>query len=140
MRGRYLTDLILFAVLAATLVTGIVRADNATPPADQAQQVAIYNYKFSPEVLTVPAGTRVTWTNKDEVPHTVVSSDKRFPQSPGLDTGEQYSYTFTTPGTYEYFCTLHPFMKGKVVVTGEPHAANDSPGTARLVTAPGKGQ
>lgn len=112
---RYIPDLALFAVIAATLVTGVVRAND--PPASAEQQIAIYNYKFSPEVLTVPVGTKVTWTNKDEVPHTVVSTDKRFPQSGGLDTGEQYSYTFTTAGSYEYFCTLHPFMKGKIVVS-----------------------
>lgn len=116
MRSRYIPNLALCALAALALVTGTVRAGD-TPAADTAQQVAIYNYKFSPEVLTVPAGTKVTWTNKDEVPHTVVSSDKRFPQSGGLDTGDHYSYTFTTPGSYEYFCTLHPFMKGKVVVT-----------------------
>ena len=139
MRSRYFLNIAMFMAAGLALVTGTVHAGD-TPAADTAQQVAIYNYKFSPEVLTVPVGTRVTWTNKDEVPHTVASTDKRFTSSSGLDTGEQYSYTFTTPGTYEYFCTLHPFMKGKVVVTGEPHAANDSPGTARLVTAPGKGQ
>ena len=116
MRSRYFLNLALFAAAALALVAGTVHAGDA-PAADAAQQIAIYNYKFSPEVLTIKAGTTVTWTNKDEVPHTVASSDKRFTSSSGLDTGEQYSYTFTTAGSYEYFCTLHPFMKGKVVVT-----------------------
>ena len=134
-----LYSLMLFVGVAAAMITGVVRAGEP-PVAAASQEVKIFNYKFAPDVLTIPAGTTVTWTNKDEVPHTVMSSDKRFQGSGALDTGDTYSYTFTTPGSYEYFCTLHPFMKGKVVVTGSPHAANDSPGKARLDTAPGKEQ
>jgi amicyanin len=81
--------------------------------------VNIFNYKFDPEKLTIVAGTTVTWTNKDEIPHTVASSDKSFKGSGGLDTGESYSYTFDKPGTYKYYCTLHPFMTGVVVVTAK---------------------
>ncbi len=120
---RFIPDIAMFAVIAATLVTGVVRAND--PPAAE-QQIAIYNYKFSPEVLTVPVGTTVTWTNKDDVPHSVVSSDKHFPQSGGLDTGDHYSYTFSDAGSYEYFCSLHPFMKGKIVVTDKKPATSDS--------------
>ena len=104
---------LLLAVLA--LPASPVRADGAAPAA---VQVNIFNYKFDPETVTVPVGTTVTWTNKDEIPHTVASSDKSFQGSSGLDTGDSYSYTFSKPGTYSYYCTLHPFMKGKVVVTG----------------------
>ena len=120
MQRKHVAGLFALLAVAGAFVTGIVRADDAAPPE---QQVAIYNYKFSPEVLTVPVGTKVTWTNKDDVPHSVVSSDKRFPQSGGLDTGDHYSYTFTDAGSYEYFCSLHPFMKGKIVVTGTKTAA-----------------
>ena len=106
------------SAVGGALLTGTVQAGD--PPAvDTGQHIAIFNYKFDPAVLTVPAGTTVTWTNKDEVPHTVVSSDKRFTQSGGLDTGDHYSYTFKDVGSYEYFCTLHPFMKGKIVVTAK---------------------
>jgi len=82
-------------------------------------QINIFNYKFDPETATVPAGTTVTWTNKDEIPHTVASSDKGFKGSSGLDTGDSYSYTFDKPGTYKYYCTLHPFMTGTIVVTAK---------------------
>ena len=107
--------LLAVALVTTALVTGAVKAaEPAAPPAGP--QVGIMNYKFDPETLTVPAGTTVTWVNHDEVPHTVASSDKRFTSSGALDTGDKYSYTFTTPGTYTYFCTLHPFMTAKVVV------------------------
>lgn len=118
MQRRYLSIFLVLAAVGGALFTGSVWAGDP-PAAVAAQQVKIFNYKFDPEVLTVPAGTTVTWTNKDEVPHSVVSSDKRFTQSGGLDTGDTYSYTFKDAGSYEYFCSLHPFMKGKIVVTAK---------------------
>ena len=103
-------------MLAAAVAIGSVKvAESAAPMAGP--QIGILNYKFDPDTLTVPAGTTVTWVNHDEVPHTIASSDKRFTSSGALDTGDKYSYTFTTPGSYAYFCTLHPFMTGKIVVT-----------------------
>jgi len=117
-----LYSLMLFVGVAAAMITGVVRAGEP-PVAAASQEVKIFNYKFGPDMLTVPAGTTVIWVNKDEVPHTVMSSDKRFKSSPALDTGDTYSYTFTTPGSYEYFCTLHPFMKGKIVVTAPARPA-----------------
>ncbi len=78
-------------------------------------EVKIDNFSFSPATITVPAGTTVRWTNRDDIPHTVVSDDQKF-QSKALDTDDQYSYTFTKPGTYGYFCSIHPKMTGKVVV------------------------
>jgi plastocyanin len=86
------------------------------PGADAAtQQVKIDNFSFMPKTLTVTAGTTVTWTNHDDVPHTVVSTKKRF-ASPALDTDERFSFRFTTPGTYPYYCSVHPMMTGTVVV------------------------
>jgi plastocyanin len=79
------------------------------------QQVNIDNFSFTPSKLTVPVGTTVTWTNKDDVPHTVVSTKKRF-ASPALDTDERFSYRFTARGTYPYYCSVHPTMTGTVVV------------------------
>ena len=78
-------------------------------------QVTIDNFSFMPASLTVPAGTKVTWVNHDDVPHNVVSTDKKF-ASPVLDTDEQFSYTFSDSGTYEYYCSIHPKMTGKVIV------------------------
>jgi plastocyanin len=80
-----------------------------------ASEVKIDNFSFGPAALTVPVGTTVTWTNRDDIPHTVVSDDKVF-KSKVLDTDEKFSYTFSKPGTYPYFCSVHPKMTGKVVV------------------------
>jgi plastocyanin len=77
--------------------------------------VKIDNFSFSPATLTVPVGTTVRWTNADDIPHTIVSDDKIF-KSKALDTDEQFTYTFTKPGTYGYFCGLHPKMTAKIVV------------------------
>ena len=77
--------------------------------------VAIKGFAFVPQVVTVVPGTTVTWTNADEDPHTVVANDKGF-RSAALDSDDSYSFTFTKPGDYAYFCSLHPHMTGKVVV------------------------
>jgi plastocyanin len=78
-------------------------------------EVNIDQFTFFPQRITVKAGTTVTWTNEDDVPHTVASSIKVF-KSKALDTADKFSFTFTTPGTYDYFCSLHPHMTGAVVV------------------------
>jgi plastocyanin len=78
-------------------------------------EVKIDNFSFGPGTLTVPAGTTVTWTNRDDIPHTAVSTEGAF-KSKVMDTDEKFSYTFTKPGTYPYFCSIHPKMTGKVVV------------------------
>ncbi len=83
-------------------------------PAEQVQ-VSIDNFTFGPADLAVAAGTTVTWTNKDDIPHTVVSTQKVF-ASPVLDTDQKFSYTFTQAGTFPYYCSIHPKMTGKVVV------------------------
>jgi plastocyanin len=78
--------------------------------------ITIRNFSFTPPLLTVPAGTTVTWVNEDDEPHTVVEGDKLF-KSHALDTGDKFSFTFTTPGTFKYSCTIHAHMVGAVVVT-----------------------
>jgi plastocyanin len=93
---------------------------NATPvdvAPTEPNAVNINNFAFSPKELTVAAGTTVTWTNKDEEPHTVVNaaSPPAF-KSAALDGGDKFSFTFTKPGTYRYFCSVHPFMVATVVV------------------------
>ena len=97
------------APLAAPLVLPVL-AQQA-----QAGAISIDNFTFSPPKLTVKAGTTVTWKNMDDIPHTVAAVNKQF-KSKTLDTDDSYSFTFTTPGSYEYFCSLHPHMTGSVVV------------------------
>ncbi len=96
---------------AATLSTANLPADSKPKP----EMVQIDNFSFAPQTLTVRTGTKVTWVNKDDVPHTVTSTEKKF-KSGVLDTDEQFSYTFSVPGTYAYFCTVHPHMTGTIVV------------------------
>mgnify|MGYP003694162187 CR=1 FL=1 len=87
----------------------------ATAPAPPGSTIQIAKHKYDRPTLTVPVGTTVTWLNKDEDVHTVVSTTQAF-RSPGLETDDAYSYRFTKPGVYQYFCTLHPLMTGKVIV------------------------
>ena len=84
-------------------------------PKPETMEVKIDNFTFGPAELTVMVGTTITWTNRDDIPHTVVSTDKVF-KSKVLDTDEKFSFTFSTPGTFPYFCSIHPKMTGKVVV------------------------
>ena len=78
-------------------------------------QVVIENFSFVPATLTVKAGTKVTWVNRDDVPHTATATDKRF-NSKTLDTDDQFDFIFSEPGTYNYFCALHPKMTGQIIV------------------------
>ena len=78
-------------------------------------QIVMGNFSFQPGTLTIKAGTKVTWINRDDVPHTAVDTDKRF-NSKTLDTDDQFSFTFKEPGTYNYFCALHPKMTGQIIV------------------------
>lgn len=82
---------------------------------DPGAEVKIDNFTFTPPSLTVAVGTQVTWTNRDDIPHTVVTEDKTM-KSKVLDTDEKFVYTFTKPGAYSYFCSIHPKMKGTIVV------------------------
>jgi 3',5'-cyclic AMP phosphodiesterase CpdA len=79
------------------------------------QSVTISGFNFTPSPLSVATGTSVTWTNKDDIPHTVVSDNGRF-RSKAIDTDESFSWRFSEPGTFDYFCSLHPHMTGRVVV------------------------
>ena len=96
---------------AALVITGaasLARAEDA--------KVTIDNFTFNPQTLTVKAGTAVIWTNQDDIPHTVAGPPAF--RSKALDTAQSYTFTFTTPGTYKYFCSLHPHMTGTIVVEG----------------------
>jgi amicyanin len=98
---------------AAALLLALVSALPAAACAAELE-VKIDNFTFGPQKLTVKVGDTVTWINEDDIPHTVVSIGHY--RSKALDTDDKFSFTFTTPGTYEYFCGLHPHMQGTVVV------------------------
>jgi plastocyanin len=93
-------------------------AQGVASPSDPATRytVAIDNFSFAPSSLTVPAGATVTWVNRDDVPHTIESSDRQALKSPVLDTDESFTHTFPKAGTYTYFCSVHPRMTGQIVV------------------------
>ena len=101
---------------AAPPQAAVVGDAAGSAPRRAGDAVSISNFAFAPATLTVPVGATVTWTNHDEEPHTVVASDGSF-HSPGLGTDATYSYTFPTAGTFDYICSIHPFMHGTVVVT-----------------------
>src|SRR5947209_1911887 len=88
----------------------------ATPVPAATQEVKIDNFSFAPQTITIPVGTTLHWTNRDDIPHTVVSEDKTTFKSKVLDTDQDFSYTFSQPGTYNYFCSVHPKMTATVVV------------------------
>ncbi len=102
-RGGFAAALLL---ALASALPGTARAANL--------DVKIDNFTFGPQKLTVKVGDTVTWTNEDDIPHLVVAVGKF--RSKALDTNDKYSFTFTAPGTYEYFCGLHPTMQGSIVV------------------------
>ena len=112
---RLKQDFVRSAVLGGLLGLLAGVAVMAAPAADTA--VKIDNFTFTPQRVTVKAGTTVTWTNQDDIPHTVTSATKAF-RSKALDTDDKFSFTFTTAGVYEYFCSLHPHMTGTIVVEG----------------------
>jgi len=105
--------------LAVTVALGVVcpqgmaLADDP-PPA----KVTIDNFAFTPATLTVKLGTKVTFINHDDIPHSIVSIPGKF-RSKALDTDQSFEYTFATAGDFDYFCGLHPHMKGKIIVTPE---------------------
>ena len=104
------------SAMTAMLLGAVSPSFAATDPTSAASaEVKIENFSFEPQQLSVAVGTTVTWTNRDDIPHTVVSTDGVF-KSKVRDTDEKFSYTFTKTGTYAYFCSVHPKMVGKVVV------------------------
>ena len=95
--------------------TTAVAEPAAQAPAGKVVEVKVDNFSFSPQTITIAPGTTVIWTNRDDIPHTVVSDDKVF-KSKVLDTDEKFSFTFDKAGNFPYFCSIHPKMTGKVIV------------------------
>ena len=108
--GRTLMVAVTLGTLAGTLL-----ALGTSFAEDAGKSITIDNFTFAPAEFKVAVGTTVTWVNRDDIPHTVVETDKKF-RSKALDTDDSFSYTFTTPGTYDYFCSLHSKMVGKIIV------------------------
>ena len=101
----------LAAAAMLALSTGAYAADSAP------NTVTINNFAFAPATLTVAPGTKVVWNNKDDEPHTVMSADGGVTfKSPALDTDDSFTFTFDKPGTYKYFCSIHPHMVGTIEV------------------------
>jgi plastocyanin len=102
------------AVLGGVLLLSV--AAGAQKPAVAAEAtVTIDNFTFAPAELTVAVGTTVTWKNHDDIPHSVVERTQKF-RSKALDTDDSFSFTFTSAGSYDYFCGLHPHMVGRIIV------------------------
>jgi plastocyanin len=116
-KSVWIAGLVVPMMIAIVLLVGgfqIVTANAQQQPV-KTGEVKIDNFSFGPGTFTVAVGTTVTWTNHDDIPHTVVSTDKVF-KSKVMDTDEKFSYTFSKAGTYTYFCSIHPKMTGTVVV------------------------
>ena len=104
--------------VATALAVAVFAVATALPAASAhvaETEVKIDNFAFAPQRVVVKAGTTVIWINDDDIPHTLASSTKLF-KSNALDTKDKFSFTFTTAGAYEYFCSLHPHMTGTIVV------------------------
>jgi plastocyanin len=106
----------LFGAAVGSVLAGSVLIAGAQTDAAKTAAVSIDNFTFNPQKLTVKSGTTVTWTNKDDIPHGLAATGNVFKRSNALDTDDHFSFTFTTPGTYQYFCYLHPHMTGTIVV------------------------
>ena len=102
--------LALILMLAVSAVAFTAHTPNAA-----SNEVVIQNFSFEPATLTVKVGTTVTWVNHDDEPHTATATDKSF-NSKTLDNGDRFSQEFKAPGTYNYYCALHPKMTGKIIV------------------------
>lgn len=111
-KSNWIISMAASTVLALAALPAVEMSIVAAPPA---AEVKIDNFSFTPTTLTVKAGTQITWTNGDDIPHNVVSDDQSF-RSKVLDTDERFTLTASKPGTYSYFCSIHPKMTGKVVV------------------------
>jgi plastocyanin len=112
-RSKILTLQLTVLAAGAAMLSTVATTTRAAPPPAAAVQIA--NFTFKNPVVTVKPGTTVTWTNADDIPHTVVSKDSLF-RSKVLDSGDRFSFTFAKPGQFGYFCSIHPHMTGMVIV------------------------
>jgi plastocyanin len=115
MNSRKWTLAIASSFLVALIALAAFKSLTPRPVNASSVEVKIDNFTFAPATLVVRVGTQITWTNRDDIPHTVVQDDKRF-KSKVLDTDEKFTFTPTEPGTYKYYCSIHPKMTAEVVV------------------------
>lgn len=107
---------VLLAAIALRSTAGKIVHGGSQMDSSAATEIKIDNFTFAPGTITVAPGTTVQWINRDDIPHTVVSEDKTTFKSKPLDTDDKFTYTFQKPGSYTYFCSLHPKMTAKIVV------------------------
>ena len=105
---------IAFLNLSLFAIAGEMKNDDST--SSKQNRIEIKDFAFNPKTITVKSGEKITWINRDEEPHTVVSVEKQFKKSTALDTDQEFTITVGAPGTYEYFCSVHPKMTGTIVV------------------------
>ena len=105
---------IAFLNLSLFALAGEMKNDDST--SSKQNRIEIKDFAFNPQTLTVKSGEKVTWINRDEEPHTIVSVEKQFKKSTALDTDQEFTITVGAPGTYDYFCSVHPKMTGTIVV------------------------
>src|SRR6266513_1478142 len=115
------TGTLAFFMLVALVLLRSIHGNNSetresAPAKATKSEIVIDNFSFSPKTFAVPAGGAVTWINHDNVPHVVTSTDDQFKKSPVLKTGQRFSNTFATAGTYSYFCSIHPRMTAQIIV------------------------
>jgi plastocyanin len=103
-----------FLNLSILALAGEMKEIDATTT--KQNKIEIKDFAFNPQILTVKSGEKITWINRDEEPHTVVSVEKQFKKSTALDTDQEFTITASAPGTYTYFCSVHPKMTGTIVV------------------------
>jgi plastocyanin len=107
---------IVLTAFALTAGTSAIPAESSSDKPASGAAIKIDNFSFGPATITIPAGSTVTWTNNDDVPHVVTSDDNKMFKSKALDTDDHFSFTFAKPGTYNYYCAIHPKMTAKIVV------------------------
>ena len=115
MKNKLLVAIVSGALPLVLVALLAVHQSSAKGENAKQSEIRVDNFTFAPDTITVPVNSTVTWVNKDDIPHVIVSDDGVF-KSKALDTDQKYSYTFSKAGTYQYFCAIHPKMVGKVVV------------------------
>jgi plastocyanin len=105
---------IAFLNLSLFALAGEMKNDDST--SSKQNRIEIKDFAFNPQTITVKSGEKVTWINRDDEPHTIVSVGKQFKKSTALDTDQEFTITVGAPGTYDYFCSVHPKMTGTIVV------------------------
>ena len=112
MSVKYLVALMLLGAMHAA----VFAADASSLNVATHYRIEIRNFAFVPKTLTVPIGAQVMWTNRDDEPHVVTSAGAQFASSNALDTSDAFTVVFSTPGTYTYYCSIHPMMVGTIIV------------------------